>query len=476
MCEETIRKPRKPCKARSQIKWTIKDEDPVELYRDLGIIGEIPYDELTDGKMQSKSSKKCDDEANTASPKPDQNSKKPKPFQHQQYQRKRSREAQQVIFTPKKKFKMNIDSCNTLENICNVENDEINILPNEVLLKIFGYCSSVTKVMSSRVCKRWHDLAMDGSLWQQVSLAGKTIDIKRLKVLLENGTGALCLNGSTIKQPTQPIFDFSPYKSVLENDSVSSPRCFSMDPFSSTYHYSIHSLDLTNAVISSNTLCLIFMRCDQLRNVSLEGLDVTQSVLGCIVSPFLERLNLCLCHKLTSYGLVNLLNNCTHLTDLNLAWTNLCKESPREIIKALPSGLKRLNLSGFRNTLQDYDVGILTQQCPTLIEVDLSDCDSEMITSKTVLFLVRRLANSLQAVNLSRCYQINPNNFKYLLTLPHLRNLDLFGVLDDASITYLSNQTDRINICVRPFSAIARPSPSRLYGTRSRTIWNYFVK
>ena len=79
--------------------------------------------------------------------------------------------------------------------------------------------------MQSLICKlSLFSYRMDGSLWQQVSLAGKTININRLKVLLENGTGALCLNGSTIKQPVQPIFDFSPYKSVLGNDELSSPR------------------------------------------------------------------------------------------------------------------------------------------------------------------------------------------------------------------------------------------------------------
>ena len=120
ICEDDIHRPRKVSKARTQIKWTIKDEDPVALYRDLGIIGEIPYDELAENKKNS--GKYVNIEDGNTSPKT-QNDTKPSRLIQQSCQRKRSRESQQVIFTPKKKFKINLDVCSSSENIYHIDKE-----------------------------------------------------------------------------------------------------------------------------------------------------------------------------------------------------------------------------------------------------------------------------------------------------------------------------------------------------------------
>jgi len=56
-----------------------------------------------------------------------------------------------------------------------------------------------------------------------------------------------------------------------------------------------------------------------------------------------------------------------------------------------------------------------------------------------------------------------------------LRYLDVFGVMDDVSIVTLAAALPHVRVCLRPFSAVARPSPSALYGTRRRTVWGYYV-
>jgi len=79
------------------------------------------------------------------------------------------------------------------------------------------------------------------------------------------------------------------------------------------------------------------------------------------------------------------------------------------MLSNLPAGLRSLNISGFRDALHDRHVAAIVSRCRSLLELDASD--SNLLTSAAVDLLVHQLPNSLRAVNLSRCYSINPNAY-----------------------------------------------------------------
>ena len=67
-----------------------------------------------------------------------------------------------------------------------------------------------------------------------------------------------------------------------------------------------------------------------------------------------------------------ILRGCTQLTELNLGWTYLTVDSLTAITRALRPELRRLNLSGNRETLMDSHVEDILNNCPSLRELDIS--------------------------------------------------------------------------------------------------------
>nr|CAB3266091.1 S-phase kinase-associated protein 2 [Phallusia mammillata] len=474
--------PQNSIKRPTRIQWILDENEKQDLYKDLGIIGELSSPESQPNKssvwqsiakprecsISIESCKQINSETPSTSTCDDIKRKR----ELTRLQRKRTRKhgGHSESFSSAKHVRVALTHKSKLQHRSNNEKKDclINILPDEVLLDILGYCNSETRVKCSRVCWRWYQIANDKSLWLKVSLAKKKTDVQSLHSLLKRGVQVLCLNCADIISSTERNNSFTLYD---ENSVNTNPCC---DPFSRAYHYSVHSIDFTNASISANTLCFILMRCSILRNVSLEGLTISHNVLGCLSNcSMLEKINLCLCHELTVSGMVQVLQSCHNLVELNIAWTNLTHTNCDELFEYLPSGIQALNISGFRNTLKDHNIQALVKKCPSLREFDASD--SNLLTDRSLNMLVDNLGSTLKAVNLSRCYSINPNCYLRFSAMPQLRYLDVFGVMDDASIGTLAAALPRVRVCLRPFSAVARPSPSALYGTRRRTVWGYYV-
>uniref|UniRef100_H2YCL0 F-box domain-containing protein n=1 Tax=Ciona savignyi TaxID=51511 RepID=H2YCL0_CIOSA len=454
--------------SKTKIHWVMDKDEEQELFNDLGIIGEIHSPEQEKSNVLNLKNQNPQI-PNTPLQSTPYNIHPPSVvkigFPKESHrpvnaQRKRSLlRASDKLRNPKigrMSEILNTSWCSSTSDSSKIENCLINQLPDEIFLKIFKFCNSEMKVVCSRVCWRWYKIAKDECLWKQVSLAKKTISLVELQNLLQRGVQAICLNSSEIVQ----------HQAVPDNGPQASP-------FSLVYYYSVHSIDFTNANISTNSLCIILMRCNRLNNLSLEGLTISHNVLSSLQScSLLQRLNLCLCKGLTENGIVSLLEHCKHLRHLNLAWTNLCKSDPTQIISSLPRNLRRLNFSGFLNTLSDDHVMGIVDRCPDLQEIDVSDSNK---TTETSITHILKLEKSLDSVNLSRCYAISPNFYLHFSKLKQLKHLDVFGVFDDVSTGVLAAVLPNVRVCLRPFSAIARPSPSSLYGTRRRTIWGYLV-
>jgi len=413
----------------TKIHWCIDDEKKKDIYDDLGILGEISPEPkaketsftITEEpclRTRTKSFNTSHHETNPAKIIiPDVRS-----VRKQQKQMKRM-----ANLHPKMKKKV-------LGQSPKRRDDFTLTLPCEVLTKIFSFCSAKTKVKCTRVCWRWNEIIMTSHhLWKHTTLARTKISADSLHNLISgHNIQVLCLNNTTIYKNKIP--------SNLEISSV---------------YLNLHSLDMTNCLISANKVTQILSKCSNLQNVSLEGLPVTPSSLRFLSKcANLIQLNLSLCTEMHPHEVARVLRNNSKLQQLNLSWSNVTLYSPTDIIDNLPPSLTSLNIAGFRETLTDGHVTKLVEVCRKLLHFDCSD--SNLITADSVRCVCAGLP-LLRRIDVNRCYSVAPNSYLDLGKMASLRHLNVFGILDDRSISMLQSALPRISVCLYPFTSVSRP-------------------
>ncbi len=181
-------------------------------------------------------------------------------------------------------------------------------------------------------------------------------------------------------------------------------------------------------MISIEAGCLeaLISTCVSLKKLSLENCNVTDKVCHYLAdqnSNTLETLHLAMVTGLSVAGIVKIISSCQNLTDLNLGWTNLsesvfdqvsipltlyaflfrtkvfgqlfsncclslwlyrkrilaqkllvkCWWNWLQICQLFSEKLRKLNISGHRDTFLDEHVDDLVKRCPNLVELDISD-------------------------------------------------------------------------------------------------------
>ncbi|XP_029023974.1 S-phase kinase-associated protein 2 [Betta splendens] len=302
-------------------------------------------------------------------------------------------------------------------------------LPDELLLRIF-FCFPLHDLLRmSRVCKRWHRLAFDESLWHSVDLAGST-------------------HGGVVLQQV--------LKTRVRR--LRCPRAFVEEShFPGTSPLQIIQMDLSNSVIPTSALESIISRCRSLEHLSLEGLQLSDGVMGSLaMNPNLQQLNLCGCSGFSAPALADMLRRCCSIEQLNISWCEFSRDHMGSLINNLTSCVTHLNLSGYRENLTLADVKVVVERCPRIQTLDLSDSTLLMADSFPVLAQLQ----SLQHLSLSRCYHIHLAALTDVAKLlPSLRLLDVFGLVNDTHLSSLKKEMPRLGINSRPFSCTARPTP-----------------
>ncbi|KAJ8402038.1 hypothetical protein AAFF_G00372730 [Aldrovandia affinis] len=219
-------------------------------------------------------------------------------------------------------------------------------LPDELLLGIFSCLALQDLLGTSRVCKRWHRLAFDESLWHSVDLVGKAQVDTALQQVLPAGVLGLRCPRSCIGEP-----------------SFANAQCLR-----------VQHMDLSSCTVSTPVLDDILSRCQQLQDLSLEGLELSDSILQSLSqNPELVRLNLCGCSGLSPQSLSQMLRCCVRLKELNVSWCDFDSSHVKAIVDNIPSSVSQLNISGYRQNLAMEDVKALVARCPNLTHLDLSD-------------------------------------------------------------------------------------------------------
>ncbi|XP_069602054.1 S-phase kinase-associated protein 2 [Ranitomeya imitator] len=308
-------------------------------------------------------------------------------------------------------------------------------LPDELLLAIFSYLHLTDLMLVPRVCKQWSRVSCDESLWHSVDLTNKHMAAGVIGNLLSLGVVVLRCPRSCIGEPL----------------------------FRQVRPLRLQHVDFSNCTITPESLKSIISRCHNLRNLSLEGLELSDDVMWAIAqNSDLVRLNLGGCSGFSPESLTQMLKSCTSLEELNLSWCDFTLDHVKSAVANFPRSITQLNLSGYRQNLELVDVETLLQRCPNLTSLDLSD--SVMITADCFPAFHPL---PLQHLGLSRCYQITPASLIDLKPL-HLKTLSVFGVVTDNPLLVLKESLPHTKINGYCYSTIARPTTG---GRKNRTIW-----
>ncbi|NXF96956.1 SKP2 protein, partial [Eubucco bourcierii] len=316
------------------------------------------------------------------------------------------------------------------------------MLPDELLLAIFAYLPLSDLLKVSLICKRWHRLSFDESLWQTLDLTGRN--------LLPGVIGQLLPAGVTVFR--------------CPRSSIGNPL------FKTSKPLRVQHMDLSNCTVSVADLQSILCRCGRLQNLSLEGLVLSDDIMKSIAkNTSLVRLNLCGCSGFSAEALQLMLNSSSMLEELNLSWCNFTATHVKAAVNHITSKITQLNLSGYRQNLQITDVKTLVERCPLLVHLDLSDS----VMLKPECFQYFHQLVFLQHLCLSRCYQISPAALVELGEIPTLKTLQVFGIVTDSSLQLLRETLPDIKINCSHLTSIARPTVG---SKKNHEIWGIKCK
>jgi len=332
--------------------------------------------------------------------------------------------------------------------------DLFNNMSDEVVLAVFRWLHKGTLARCALVCKRWHRLSCDESLWKRLDMGLSTVPPGVVGQVLSRGCGILRLARATIQEE---IF----------TNSVSGMPTFPTERMETSR---LMYLDLSMASLSSVALEKLLSSCTMLRNVALEMCTVNNSVCSAIsMNSSLSVLHLGQVQGLTTLGISRILSSCTQLVELNIGWTNLSLDAIQVIVSLLQPQLRRLCFSGNRDNLLDSHMETLLNNCPNLRELDISD--STKLTSISLNMIVEKL-DFLESLSTSRCYAITPSSYLILSSCPTLLYLNVFGLLREPALVELKQRLKDIEINKFLFTSVARPT----VGIKRTSIWNLRVR
>ncbi|CAL1568157.1 unnamed protein product [Knipowitschia caucasica] len=303
-------------------------------------------------------------------------------------------------------------------------------LPDELLLKMFFYLPLRELLKMALVCKRWNCVVFDESLWQSVDLEGLTHMGPALQNVLKTGVRRLRC-----------------------------PRAFVEElQFTSTGSLNLVQLDLSSSIIPVAALESIITSCTQLQNLSLEGLQLSDTILHSMAQNVrLEQLNISGCSGFSSGALDEMLKSCERILQLNISWCDFTADHVKSVVHNMSPSVTHLNFSGYRENLTLDDIKVLVSRCQKMKVLDLSDSTLLMVDSFPVLAQLKHLVH----LSMSRCYHIHPAALSDLVTtIPTLSVLDVFGLINDSHLPILKKEMPRVAINTRPFSIVARPTPT----------------
>lgn len=272
-------------------------------------------------------------------------------------------------------------------------------LPDDVILHIFSWLGTNELCSSSRVCRRWYNLAWDPSLWSTIILHGERICAdKAIKSILRR----LCGQGQNGSCPgVKQLFIYDGAKITDKGLTSLSRRCPELT------HVQLQNCPtLTDSSISE-----LVTRCPCIQRLDLTGCSLV-SCIDIILGPelpqklLIQYLDVTDCISIHDSSLRIILRNCPQLMYLYL---RRCSRITDAVVKFVPF------------------------YCSSLRELSVSDC--HLITD-FALYELAKLGSNLRYLSVAKCGQVSDAGLKVIAKRCYkLRYLNVRGceaVSDDA--------------------------------------------
>ncbi|PAA72694.1 hypothetical protein BOX15_Mlig033201g1, partial [Macrostomum lignano] len=287
-------------------------------------------------------------------------------------------------------------------------------LPKEIILRVFSHLDLVTLCRCSQVCKFWHQLAFDGSIWQNVSLFeyGKDITGAMVETLAKRCGGflrSLNLRG-------------------CQNLNDSAMRAFS-------YHcVNLERLNLSDCRKLTNEACKHIRSCQNLLSLKVNSIsnisdDGVRYLAKC---ERLVELDMSWCN-ISDEGLTRLAQSCRHLAALQLRG---CRDITSHGVAELSrhcTGLRVLSLYECGHNIRDEAMQALGANCPELRTLCLSHCGH--VTDTGMIGLAAG-CGQLRNLEVAGCRLLSDSGFQALARgCPQLERLDLEDCVQVTDIT-----------------------------------------
>ncbi|XP_063240138.1 F-box/LRR-repeat protein 4 isoform X4 [Bacillus rossius redtenbacheri] len=272
------------------------------------------------------------------------------------------------------------------------------LLPNEIIFKIFGYLDLKSLCRCCQVDKRFQNLACDYQLYTEVNLKGGPCRPSRPAA---GSSGSWTCRGAAACGASPPTT--SPELAVQNCNDITDSGFFSLSTLKG-----LERLDLYHTLITVEPLKAIIMASPCLKHINLgscskiANMDEVARALGahCAGLVSVDVWKTC---SLTPAG-VRALAGCSRLQEVDLGWC-LGVNAPDDCLVALAHGcprLRKLFLAALKS-VGDRDLEPFVRLCPGLEQVDLLGMRN--ISSGLCLQFLSRLPR-LRLLDVSFCDQI----------------------------------------------------------------------
>ena len=225
-------------------------------------------------------------------------------------------------------------------------------LPDEMLLKIFGYSETKDIITYGQVSKRMRRISRDGTLWVTVNLVNKIVKTDLLEVILGKGCKILNISNSTIVGHFSSIIKSPIFRSQLKELDLSQSALTGSLPVEA---YSTENIDVLEELLFS---------CCSLQCLKMEGLLVT------------PKMAVSICKNGKTLQVLNLNHVYAYLDYDSLGYTVLKNDNLEAIIKCCQE-LKDLDfVNGNDVWLDNEDKKILAKSVsPNVVNLNLNNHD-----------------------------------------------------------------------------------------------------
>lgn len=314
-----------------------------------------------------------------------------------------------------------------------VQNLILNDLPDEMLLSVFSYLSLTDLAAVSQTSNRFHQLAGDSALWQNIKSHEQTLTDNWFELMGQKCPKFVKLTGCCGKAVSNKGLRsfFKNCKSRLTYLHISKCTGDQLAGDVILLHASCHCRNLKHVIVpwsstTDNGLSAISLALPVIKSLNINGnssiSDESFEILSKRHAPHMLALQMEGCFSVSSDSLVNFAENSKQLRELNIG---LCSKISSECVVSLCEKLKALScldLHGLK-TITDENLRAIVTTCRCLQVLVISQCTA--ISDSGISHIAACLPHLLR-VELSGCSLVSDQGIITLCETRHeLEHLDL---------------------------------------------------